>query len=48
LPDKNLYVSDKYNKLSKAEKEYYDNWMRIKKELDALTPQGSRNNYNSI
>ena len=48
LPTKNIYSSNKYNKLSKAEKDYYNDFMRIKKELDSFLPQGSRNNYNAV
>lgn len=38
MPKKSIYSSDKVNKLNETQKEYYDEYMKIKKEMDSLLP----------
>lgn len=47
IPNHQKYPS-KYNSLSQAKKDFYDKWMLLKNELDALLPNGTTTLTNTI
>lgn len=47
IPSPSKYPS-KYNSLSEAQKQFYDEWMSIKQELDSLLPENKTSLFNTI
>ena len=47
IPKHSIYPS-KYSSLSDDKKSFYDEWMNLKNELDALLPNGATTLTNSI
>lgn len=47
IPNHKKYPS-RYSSLPKAKKEFYDKWMTLKNELDALLPNGATTLTNTI
>ena len=48
LPAKSIYGVDKISKLNPAQREYYDNMIKLKSVLDALIPSRYAKTYNAI
>lgn len=48
VPKKSLYPSDALDKLTEAQREYYNAMMEIKKELTGLTPKGSMRVHQAV
>ena len=47
IPNHTKYPS-KYSRLSQSKKEFYDKWMALKNELDAMLPNGATTLTNTI
>lgn len=42
------FVNSEYSRLSEAQKEYYETYMRLKKEIEAKLPKGKRDLYRAV
>lgn len=48
IPKKSIYENERYTSMSSSEKEFYDEFIKIKQELDALLPTGKTDTFSAV